>query len=85
MEGIMIVTLRSDFHGTNVDVRVPGLPATLTASQTKRVKRELCGVTGCTCGGVRGRQMANDGNLLDVETTYDSNGAPQLVIEGRNS
>ena len=80
----MMLTLRSNFHGSNVDVRVQAFPATLTASQTKRVKRELCGVADCKCGGVRGQQMANDGNLLDVETTYDSNGAPQLVIAVRN-
>lgn len=80
----MLLTLRNNFHETNADVRISGFPATLTPAQTKRVKRALCGVTGCTCGGVRGRQMAPDGNLLDVETTYDSNGAPQLVIEVRN-
>ena len=47
----MKVTIRNDYHGTEARVRVPGLPADLSRRQRNRVRRALCGITGCQCGG----------------------------------
>ena len=63
---MMTITLRNDFHNTTVDLRAASLPHTLTPSQERRVLRVLCGVTGCTCGGVRGPQYSPDGRRLTV-------------------
>jgi hypothetical protein len=64
----MIITLQSDFHMSKVSVRVPALPATLSPTQTQRVDRELCGVSGCQCGGLRGTQFHGTALLTwDVE------------------
>lgn len=55
----MIITIRNDFHGTESRIRVKALPAVLTDSQVRRVRRELCGMADCRCGGVlnqRGQQ-----------------------------
>ena len=49
------VTLRNDFHNTTVDVR-PSDAGRLSASQVRRVRRELCGIHDCRCGVVRGPQ-----------------------------
>ena len=60
----MLITLKNDFHRTEVRVRVQGgSPWKLTLRQSQRVDRELCGMTECRCGGVRGHQ--------DVEIDYD--------------
>lgn len=50
------ITLRNDFHNSEVSVRVRSLPATLSPWQTKRVDRELCGNSDCQCGNIRGPQ-----------------------------
>lgn len=68
----MEITLRSDFHNTTTVVRVPSLPATLTASQERRVKRALCGSEGCQCGGIRGPQCGPNGERLTVERDWDA-------------
>lgn len=47
----MTVTITNDFHDTEAKVRVASLPANLSRSQIARVRRTLCGISGCTCGG----------------------------------
>jgi len=66
----MTVTLRNDFHNSEARVRVAGLPATLTRSQVVRVRRKLCGISGCTCGGPLGERGKQDVNIdyVDPET-----------------
>ncbi len=87
---MMTITLRNDFHNTTVDLRAASLPHTLTPSQERRVLRVLCGVTGCTCGGVRGPQRGPDGRRLTVERDWygsatDGNGYPALTIREREA
>jgi hypothetical protein len=82
---MMTVTLRNDFHKTAVNVHINSFPATLTPSQTKRVYRTLCGITGCTCGGVRGLQSHN-GIMLFAANDYawgldSEDGRTRLHIE----
>lgn len=47
---LMLIELRNDFHGSAARVRVPSLPYTLSARQTARVERALCGLSDCCCG-----------------------------------
>ena len=77
------ITLRNDFHHTTCTVRLPAeAPRTLSAGQARRVRRVLCGVEGCGCGGPRGPQddglqllpilirgrLDRTGHRVDVET-----------------
>jgi hypothetical protein len=72
-----IYTLRNDFHNSEVRVRCEGLShihgeceIKLSERQSSRARRELCGITGCTCAtqdcGIRGRQTTDDGKRLIV-------------------
>lgn len=68
------VTLSNDFHKSSVSIRVdadklrnPGTGVYLSASQYAKVRRELCGIRGCTCGTIRGPQATDDGRSLDIE------------------
>ena len=60
----MLLKMKNDFHGTEAVVRVKG--NRLTVRQLNRLREQLCGIEGCTCGGYageRGRQRY----LLDYE------------------
>ena len=70
-------TLRNEFHRTEARVRCDGVShiageATirLTERQSKRARRALCGIAGCTCAnqdcGIRGPQRTADGKRLVV-------------------
>jgi len=63
-----MIEIRNDFHNVAARVRIRRLPARLSPAQIARVRRILCGVSGCTCGGAlgeRGRQdIEIDGNKL---------------------
>ena len=48
-----MITLKNDFHNSEVHVRDLGKP---TRNQYRRVRRELCGMSDCKCGVVRGPQ-----------------------------
>jgi hypothetical protein len=50
----MKITFRNDFHNTEASCRVHG--DKLTSGQTRRLRKQLCGRAGCTCGGIRGPQ-----------------------------
>lgn len=66
-------TLTNDFHNTKTTVRCEALShfhseveILPTANQLKRIRKELCGTTGCTCGGIRGIQRHSDGRRITV-------------------
>ena len=55
-----IYTLRNSLHGTSVNVRCDGVQhiydevvITPTKRQWRRIERTLCGMSDCTCGGIR--------------------------------
>ena len=49
-------TLTNDFHNSSARVLV-GLGNTeLSESQIRRIRSKLCGISGCTCGGVLGQR-----------------------------
>ena len=72
-----LITLTNDFHTSSVNIRcrVVDSYGTFTAypnaSQIKRAKKALCGVSGCCCSrddGTRGKQDI-DGKTLEVDLT----------------
>lgn len=73
------VTLSNDFHHSTVTVRVPA-DGVLSIGQSRRVYRELCGMSDCTCGGIRGHQDGiPEGFCVDAYTLQD-----RLVIRERD-
>ena len=67
------ITLRNDFHDTEVRA-IPkwnetGFTGTLSASQVRRIKRELCGMDDCICGAIRGSQEVS----IEEFWTYKDN------------
>ena len=69
-------TLRNDFHRTECTIRSREthpisdyVELVLTDYQTRRLKRELCGMADCCCSGdvgTRGRQLSDDGKPIAV-------------------
>jgi hypothetical protein len=80
----MLVTLRNDFHNTEARVRVRGLSygpeGELSARQLQRARQKLCGIRGCTCGGIRGHQTAPDGRRMNVDYTVDGWGEDTVIV-----
>jgi len=70
-----IYTLRNSFHGTSVNVRCEGrqhiyseVVITPTQRQWRRIEKTLCGVSDCTCGGIRScdhqtHEIRHDGGI----------------------
>ena len=44
-----MITIKNTFHRTEATIRAE-IGQQLTASQTRRASRKLCGVEGCQCG-----------------------------------
>lgn len=72
-------TLRNDFHNSTIRMRLrigripdaevgPIAWAYMSPDQEARANRELCGVAGCTCGGIRGPQATHDGVRLYISS-----------------
>ena len=78
MSAIKTVTLTNDFHGTSAAVR----PVTITEGRfagmhkisrktALRLRSELCGSSGCTCGGNFGER--GGAHLAVINEDYDRN------------
>lgn len=75
----MIVELRNDFHHTSTVVRVSA-SLLLFPHQVRRIRRTLCGVLGCGCGGLlseRGPQRLPNSSLF-VPVHGDRSGTVRL-------
>ncbi len=75
----MLVTLRNDFHDTVCRIRVSmsdNNGGELSQYQIRRVQTALCGIKGCTCGGVLGQRGSQ-------EVIIDSNGFDRVVLYQR--
>lgn len=79
----MNLTLTNDFHNTEVTIRVTKLPHILTPSQRRHIWRKLCGIPGCTCGIIRGKQY-HEHQLLEFKWEQDIFGDSCLVIYEAN-
>ena len=62
----MLITLINDFHSTAANVRTAD--GWLSKGQVKRIRRTLCGIDGCTCGGELGERGAQDYAVVDIDT-----------------
>ncbi len=66
-------TIRNNFHDSYVRVLCEGhdsgeeVTISPSRSQLRRIRRELCGHDGCTCGGWRGTQATEDGRPLLID------------------
>lgn len=56
------VIISNVFHNSEIALRaeVSGQDLYLSSGQVRRARRVLCGISGCTCGGVLG-QRPNQG------------------------
>ncbi len=70
----MLVEFYNSIHNTSARVRISSWGDFLTPRQLKRLKRSLCGVSGCGCSdesGLRGVQPNTDGFQHDLLITGD--------------
>lgn len=70
----MKATFTNDFHNTSTSANVPD-NSILTVSQVRRIRKSLCGIPSCTCGGnlsERGKQR------FEIEPNYD--GTVKIVL-----
>ena len=65
-KGQTMITIRNRFHNTSVTVRA-NLGDILTDGQMRRIRRELCGISDCRCGTIRGHQETLGGTPFSVE------------------
>ena len=84
--GNMRMDIRNDFHNTEVTLVAKSVYKGvwhLTRSQVNRARRVLCGVAGCTCGGVLG-QRGRDGLPagIDIGTTNSDSGGVDVWTVG---
>ncbi len=51
------ITVSNNFHGTKAKIKINTTGETILSKRTvNRVRRELCGIKGCHCGGVVSQQ-----------------------------
>lgn len=72
------ITIRNDFHHTETTVRVPCATRRLTRRQVQRVRRTLCGIADCRCGGVLGERGPQEQRWVAVPV---EGGGVQLETE----
>lgn len=80
-----MITIRNDFHGTEVRLRAD-IGGTLTTAQVRRAKARLCGIENCTCSGDAGERGEQDGfelvptqDGLYIASTKRRAGSPGVV------
>lgn len=64
-----MITLQNDFHNTNTTLRCD-LGSSLSKSQIRRARKNLCGISECTCGGNLG-ERGNQGVEIHHEGWND--------------
>jgi len=67
-----MITISNDFHGTQIRTQ----PGRKTEMQMRRIKRHLCGTSGCKCSddiGSRGPQVQPDGRRLVIDWDANAN------------
>lgn len=70
------ITYSNDFHGTSARVRVTESRSgqyDLSRDQVRRIRAKLCGVSGCTCGGVIGQRGPNEGDGTPCQWPVEGN------------
>lgn len=69
-----MITLTNDFHCTEAAIR-PRDDGTVSRRTARRVWRDLCGMTGCRCGGLAGERGGR------YFLTYDWRGEDYIVVD----
>ena len=64
MKRTTCVTIRNDFHNTECTIRIKWGESFLTDSQVRRVRRTLCGIDDCLCGGVLSERGPQEWHIL---------------------
>jgi hypothetical protein len=66
------ITFKNDYHSTEINLHVKG--DTLTRSQMRRVNKELCGMSDCCCGDIRGHHdfEYEPTQAKDIDGWYDT-------------
>lgn len=89
----MKMTFTNEFHRTGIKIEaietalcgpegLETLCAYFSGAQLKKVGRELCGISGCCCGGWSGNYCeGEDGKKYYVQVSLDKN--PAAVALGR--
>lgn len=75
---VTMLTLTNSFHNTEATIRA-NVDDTVSRSTLRRVRKQLCGITGCTCGredGTRHSRYRLESQGLDADS-------PVLVIDTR--
>lgn len=62
----MKITIRNNYHNTEASVTVNRLPADISKRQVDRIRRALCGISGCTCGNALGARGPQDVDIEDA-------------------
>lgn len=79
----MLITLTNDFHGTEAAVRgdnMVGRGKALSAVTVRRTWRALCGIEGCTCGGVLGQRGPQSWSSRPVEINDLGHGEAMIRV-----
>lgn len=63
----MIITLKNDFHDTEIKIRIKD-GGILSQNQMARIRKTLCGMNDCACGTIRGHQGVELNELTDPNT-----------------
>ncbi len=71
------ITIRNDFHGS--ETRAVPNEGYLSPRQVRRIRRDLCGIPECTCGGVLSERGPQD---FEIEALSD--GGVGVFSLGRN-
>ena len=88
----MLIEFSNDFHNSSARIRA-SVGRTVSRSQVQRLRRSLCGISGCTCSdktGVRGIQPEIPGHPgfradLHVDEGKWYNGAEIVaIVDGLN-
>ena len=68
----MKITLKNNFH--NTQATVISRDGIINTASLKRASHKLCGMDGCTCGGIRGPQD------VELRGDIDRDGNGILVV-----
>jgi hypothetical protein len=72
------ITIANDFHNSTARVRVNATGETyLSAATVRRVRRTLCGISDCTCGGFLGQR----GKQVYARAEEMAGGEAMIIME----
>jgi hypothetical protein len=78
----MKITLVSQYHNTRITINMTLLEV-LSPSQVARIKRKLCGMADCYCGGINAYPVDVTGNFILLHA--DDSGGEKSYFVGRRS